>query len=100
MKREGREEEGREGGKRKEGREGRGRKGGREGEKRGTKEGRKRERKHIKRQLEMIKLNCSESHSLTCCSITKSCLCYPTDHSMPGSSVLHYLPELPQIHVH
>ena len=30
------------------------------------------------------------------CSFTKSCptLCNPIDCSMPGSSVLHYLPEL------
>ena len=36
------------------------------------------------------------------CSITKSCptLCNPMDCSMPGSSVLHYLQEFAQIHVH
>ena len=27
-------------------------------------------------------------------------LCDPTDCSVPGSSVLHYLPEFAQIHVH
>ena len=37
-----------------------------------------------------------------CCSIAKSCptLCNCMDHSTPGSSVLHYLPELARIHVH
>ena len=37
-----------------------------------------------------------------CCSVTKSCptLCYPMDCSMPGFSVLHYLPEFAQTHVH
>ena len=37
-----------------------------------------------------------------CCSITKLCptLCGPTDYSMPGSSVLHYLPGFAQIHVY
>ena len=36
------------------------------------------------------------------CSITKLCptLCDPTDCSTPSSSVLHYLPEFIQIHVH
>ena len=36
------------------------------------------------------------------CSIAKSCptLCNCMDHSTPGSSVLHYLPELARIHVH
>ena len=36
------------------------------------------------------------------CSVTKSCLtlCYPMDWCMPGSSVLHCLPEFAQIHVH
>ena len=41
---------------------------------------------------------------LPCCSSTvaKLCLtfCNPMDCSMPGSSVLHYLPEFAQIHVH
>ena len=34
--------------------------------------------------------------------VTKSCLtlCDPMDDSMPGVSVLHYLPEFAQIHVH
>ena len=38
---------------------------------------------------------------LTCCSVAKSypTLCDPTDYSMSGSSVLHYLPEFTQIHV-
>ena len=36
-----------------------------------------------------------------CCSFTKSCLtlCNPMHCSMPGSFVLHYLPEFAQIHV-
>ena len=37
-----------------------------------------------------------------CCSVAKSCpdLCNPMDSSKPGSVVLHYLLELPQIYVH
>ena len=37
-----------------------------------------------------------------CCSVAKSCptLCDPVDCSMPGSPVLHHLPELAQAHVH
>ena len=37
-----------------------------------------------------------------CCSVAKSCptLCDPMDYSMPGSPVLHHLPEFAQIHVH
>ena len=37
-----------------------------------------------------------------CCSVTKSCpaLCNSMDCSMPGSSVLYYLPEFAQIHAH
>ena len=37
-----------------------------------------------------------------CCSVVKSCLTLrdPKDCSMPGSSVLHYLPEFTQIHIH
>ena len=36
------------------------------------------------------------------CSVAKSCLtlCDPMDCSSPGFSVLHYLPEFAQIHVH
>ena len=36
------------------------------------------------------------------CLVAKSCstLCDPMDCSMPGSPVLHYLPEFAQIHVH
>ena len=36
------------------------------------------------------------------CSVSKSCLtpCDPMDCSVPGFSVLHYLPELAQTHVH
>ena len=39
---------------------------------------------------------------LYCCSVAKLCptLCDPMDCSTPGSSVLHYLPEPAQIHVH
>ena len=38
----------------------------------------------------------------SCCSVSKSCLTLhdPMDCSRPGSSVLHYLLELAQIHVH
>ena len=34
-----------------------------------------------------------------CCSVTRSCptLCNPMGCSMPGSSVLHYLPEFAQL---
>ena len=37
-----------------------------------------------------------------CCSVTQLCLalCDPMDCSMPGSPVLHHLPELAQTHVH
>ena len=36
------------------------------------------------------------------CSVTQSCptLCDPMDCNMPGSPVLHYLPEFAQIHIH
>ena len=39
---------------------------------------------------------------LCCCSVTQSCptLCDPMDCSMPGVTVLHYLPEFAQVHVH
>ena len=39
---------------------------------------------------------------MLCCSVTKLCptLCNPMDGSMPSSSVLCYLLELAQIHVH
>ena len=44
------------------------------------------------------------THDLTncCCSVTKSCptLCNPMNCSTPGSSILYYLPEFAQIHVH
>ena len=38
----------------------------------------------------------------SCCSVAQSCLalCNPMDCSTPGSSVLHYLPEFAQTHVH
>ena len=37
-----------------------------------------------------------------CCLVAQSCsgLCDPMDWSPPGSSILHYLPEFAQIHVH
>ena len=37
-----------------------------------------------------------------CCSVAKLCpvLCNPMDCSMPGFPVLHYLPGVPQTHVH
>ena len=47
--------------------------------------------------------NSTNSISLQgCCSAAKLCptLCDPMDCSMPGSPVLHYLPEFAQIHVH
>ena len=39
---------------------------------------------------------------ITCCSVTKSCLTLrdPTNCSMPGFPVLHYLPEFALTHVH
>ena len=42
------------------------------------------------------------SHLCCSCSVIQSCptLCDPTDCSMPGFPVLHYLPEFAQIHVH
>ena len=47
--------------------------------------------------------NHSLSHwKLRCCSVTKSCLtlCASMDCSIPPSSVLHYLLEFAQVHVH
>ena len=37
-----------------------------------------------------------------CCPVTKSfpTLCDPMDYNMPGSPVLHYLPEFAQAQVH
>ena len=37
-----------------------------------------------------------------CCLVAKLCptLCDPMDYNMPGSSVLHYLPEFAHIRVH
>ena len=42
------------------------------------------------------------ANSRCCCSVTKSCPmpCNPMDCSMPGFSVLHYLAEFAQTHVH
>ena len=44
----------------------------------------------------------SSSKFWSCCSVAKSCptLCNPMDWYMPDSSVLHFLPEFAQIHVH
>ena len=41
-------------------------------------------------------------HCSNICSVARLCLtlCNPIDCSTPGSSVLHYLPEFAQIHVH
>ena len=52
----------------------------------------------------LIRHESSLVHALreeNCCSVTKSCptLCNPMDCSLPGSLVLHYLPEFAQIHV-
>ena len=49
------------------------------------------------------KIQSKVSCVIQCCfSVAKSCptLCRPMDCSMLGSSVLHYLPEFAQIHVH
>ena len=45
--------------------------------------------------------NKSFVHAGTCCSVTQSCptLCNPMDCSIPGSLVLHCLPEFAQTHV-
>ena len=42
------------------------------------------------------------NHQCCCCSVAKlrPTLCDPMDCSAPGSSVLHYLPMVPQTHVH
>ena len=47
-------------------------------------------------------LSCNFFPFFYCCSVAKSCptLCDPMDCSVPGSPVLHYLPEFAQIHVH
>ena len=36
------------------------------------------------------------------CSVAQACptLCDPMNYSMPGSPVLHYLPEFAQTHIH
>ena len=40
--------------------------------------------------------------SIDACSVNKSCLtlCYPTDYSTLGFSLLRYLPEFAHIHIH
>ena len=50
----------------------------------------------------MDKKTGSARQSNFCCSVTKSCLtlCDPTDCSMPGFPVFHYLPEFAHTHVH
>ena len=53
--------------------------------------------------LPIIHLLCTSAFlPRSCCSAAKLCptLCDPMDCSTPGSSVLHYLPEFAQIHVH
>ena len=47
-------------------------------------------------------INTLQFYILCCCSVTQSCptLCIPTDCSTPGFSVLPYLLEIPQTHVH
>ena len=53
--------------------------------------------------LEIILSSIKWSNSrLNCCSVAKLCpiLCNSMDCSIPGSSVLHYLLEFAQIHVH
>ena len=52
--------------------------------------------------LEIIKILNFMLCTYRCRSVTKLCLtlCEPMNCSMPGSSVLHYLPEFAQIHVH
>ena len=60
----------------------------------GLTDGRRKSRQRRMRWLDDI---------ISCCSIAKSCLtlCDSVDCSMPGSSVLHYLPsEFVQTHVH
>ena len=46
--------------------------------------------------------NNNSSNCCFCCSVAQLCLtlCDPLDCSTPGFPVLHYLPELAQIHVH
>ena len=45
---------------------------------------------------------CGRQPLFCCCSVAKLCLTpsNPMDHSMPGSSELHHVPESAQIHVH
>ena len=49
-----------------------------------------------------MKLNSTEDSSSNSSSVTQSCLtlCDPMNHSMPGLSVHHQLPEFTQTHVH
>ena len=58
----------------------------------------------VTKSLTQLKLLSRHTHTKTasCCSVTKLCpaLCNPIDCSKPGSSVLHYLQDLAQIHVH
>ena len=51
---------------------------------------------HLKIFVCLIKWFCC------CCSVVRLCptLCNSMEHSTSGSSVFHYLPEFPQIHVH
>ena len=60
---------------------------------------------HLVSAVHVIKsLSYTQAHSAVCCccSVAKLCptLCDPMDCSTPGSSVLHCLSELAQLHVH
>ena len=58
-------------------------------------------RESLKRKCpEILRVNEQLTHN--CCSVAQSCLtlCNPMDCSTPGFSILHYLLESAQIHVH
>ena len=57
---------------------------------------------HTRRKIRWRNKVCGSVLNCCCCSVAKSCLtlCDPMDRSTVGSSVLHYLPEFAQIHVH
>ena len=52
--------------------------------------------------LSLVKNHRSRYYICCCCSVVQSCptFCNHMDYSMPGSPVLHYLPEFAQIHVY
>ena len=58
--------------------------------------------KNLKLSIISLFLSSVPPINICCCSVAKSCLtlCDSTDYSMPGSSVLHYLLEFAQIHIH